>query len=423
MLTPQLIHALCRKGTLHPRFAPACAGEWAQRLIALYQDACRDGLSAGELEELLKPIQEEMADSRLFGAFRRLLEERCQYALPADTDFPAMRMPLLKASAQWLQGDAPLPSLEEWGRRLQLLHPQNPLAANGQLYGDLPENQVLRAFDAPTPQGLVDRYNTGVIQALLLGCTSLEVTVRAQDAPQLRRLCQYLRFFRLLARLRPADGTPLSLTMEVDGPGAVLEQGRRYGLQLAQFFPALCTMPQWRLSAKILWRGREARLELDQRSALKCPYHHFAACLPDEVRLFREALASLPPPWQLLEEFSPLQEEGGLLIIPDFSFRWNETPRPLHLELFHQWHGRELPRRLAWLAQHPQCPLVLGVDRALLKRKEVAQALEDSPLFPKVGFLYRDYPTVDKTLRALERRRQTLDGENGRKTGGQPPLP
>ncbi|MGN0866342.1 MAG: DUF790 family protein [Oligosphaeraceae bacterium] len=408
MLTPALVHALCRNGRLHPRFAPPDAGEWGERLIALYQDAWRHGLTAGELEEMLKPIQEEMGNPRLFAALRKLLEERCRYALPAEADYPALRLPLLQTSAQWLAGDAPLPALEEWPRRLQALHPQNPLAASGQLYGDLPENQVLRDFDAPTPRELVDRYNTGVVQALLLGCRSLEITLRAQNAPQLRRLCQYLRFFRLLAEIRPVEGDPTRLALSVDGPAAILEQGKRYGLQLALFFPALCTMPEWRISVHLPWRGRDALLELDQKSGLKCPYRHFAGCLPEEVRLFQDTLRRQDGPWELREEYLPLQGEEARFLFPDFIFQRKDTPRLLFLELFHRWHCRELPQRLEWLSRHPESPLVLGVERALLKRKEIAQALERFPLLPHMGFLYRDFPTVDKTLRTLEKRWQSL---------------
>ncbi len=404
MLTPALIQALCRKGRLYPRFAPPEAAEWGERLIALYQEARQNSLTAGEQEELLKPLQEEMANPKLFAALRKLLEERCHYALPAEADYPAMRLPLLQTSAQWLAGDDPLPSLEEWPRRLQSLHPHNPLAATGQLYGDLPENQVLRDFDAPTPQELVDRYNTGVIQALLLGCRSLEVTLRAQNAPQLRRLCQYLRFFRLLAEIRPAEGDPTSLSLTVDGPAAILEQGKRYGLQLALFFPALCTMPQWHIALRLPWHGQEALLELDQTSGLKCPYHHFAAALPEEVRLFQENLRQQDGPWELREEYLPLQGEEARFLFPDFTFQRKGSPQLLFLELFHRWHCRELPRRLEWLSQHPESPLVLGVERTLLKRKEIAQALEHFPLLPHRGFLYRDFPTVEKTLRTLEKR-------------------
>ncbi len=411
MLLPAHVSAFSRQGTLHPRFAPRTPEilALAEQMLQTFQEAFQNHLPLGQLDELLQPLLETATDRRLALGLRKLLEDRCHCTLDDDTDFAAERAKLLEASAQLLLGDAPLPQSDSWQTAFLCRFPQSPLLAAGNLYGDLPENQTILRFEALTPEQLLDRYDTGVIQALLLECKSLTITVGAAEAPQLRRLCQYLRFFQLLAdievlppRESPRDEPPLQqLKMTVDGPAAILEHGRKYGLQLALFFPAVCTMPAWKMKAVVLWKDKESELVLDQGSGLKCPYHNFAAALPEEVRRFRENFPA-DAPWKLLDDAPPLKTHGGQAVFPDFAFRKRGAAKTYSLELFHRWHATDLLRRLQYLAAHPKTTLLVGVERALLKRQEIAEALEGSEAFARAGFLYRDYPTHEKVLKALD---------------------
>ena len=56
---------------------------------------------------------------------------------------------------------------------------------------------------------------------------------------------------------------------------------------------------------------------------------------------------------------------------------------------------------------------MLGVDRSLLRDEELAARLESSAWFQAHGFLFRDYPTVErvqKALQAIVRERQARKG-------------
>ncbi len=411
MLLPAHVSAFSRQGRLHPRFADRTpeALALAEQMIQTFQEAFQNHLPLGELDELLQPLLETAPDRKFALALRKLLEDRCRCTLDDKIDFPAERARLLDASAQLLLGDAPLPRADAWQTEFQKLLPDSPLLAAGNLYGDLPENQTILRFEPITPGALLDRHDTGVIQALLLSCRSLVLIVGATDAPQLRRLCQYLRFFQLLADIEtlpprePKPGEPplQRLKMTVDGPAAVLEHGRKYGLQLALFFPAVCTMPVWELQAVVLWKEKESTLLLNQDSGLKCHYHNFAAALPEEVRRLRENFPA-GAPWRLLDAPPPLKIRGGQAVFPDFAFRKRGSTKIYSLELFHRWHSTGLLSRLDDLASHPETPLLLGVERGLLKRKEIAEALEGNAAFARAGFLYRDYPTHEKILKALD---------------------
>ncbi|MDD4099250.1 MAG: hypothetical protein PHC30_10810, partial [Lentisphaeria bacterium] len=67
------------------------------------------------------------------------------------------------------------------------------------------------------------------------------------------------------------------------------------------------------------------------------------------------------------------------------------------------WHQRQLSARLEHLERNPALPLIIGIDRAACRDQELRERLEQSETLDGRTFLFRDYPTVDKTLKCLER--------------------
>ena len=410
MLTSDLITASLRSGNLRPGFVRATLPDrlaLAEQLIAAYRDAAAERLTAAALDESVEPLLDGAADRRFAKALRKLLDDRSTFSSVAEQDFPALRAELFAASAALLQGERPFADLAEFQAALSERLPAHPLLEPRRIYADLPENDCLLQFEDITAPQLLDRYNLALVQALLLGATHLDLTIADPEPQRLRRIFKYLRFFQLLATVEAApgapkaDGAPLRLHLVVDGPASILEQSRRYGLQLASFFPAVCTAAEWRLVAEVTWRDKPATLELDQESRLVCPYHNFSAYVPDEIKLFHRHFQESVSDWKIVGHTPFLRGPGREVIIPDLSFE-HQDGALVHLELFNRWHASGLPQRLAWLAKHPKQSVVLGVDRTLARKPELAEALDRSSWFAEHGFLYRDYPTVDKTRRALE---------------------
>ena len=93
---------------------------------------------------------------------------------------------------------------------------------------------------------------------------------------------------------------------------------------------------------------------------------------------------------------------GQALLFPDFIFR-AESGAEFPMELFHRWHAAQLEQRLRWCEENPASGLLLGVDRALLKKDGVLkERLEASDYFQTHGFLFRDFPGVDKVSKLLD---------------------
>src|SRR3989339_1564181 len=83
----------------------------------------------------------------------------------------------------------------------------------------------------------------------------------------------YLKFFGLLFTLLQDDAQGLKL--RVDGPQQLLENGRSYGAELANFFAALLLLPgPWELEAPLRRKGvaRGFTFYLDHRHGYQTPY-------------------------------------------------------------------------------------------------------------------------------------------------------
>ncbi|NLF17098.1 MAG: DUF790 family protein [Lentisphaerae bacterium] len=408
MLTKELIRCRLDGGQLRPRFVDPdheVLQHDAARLLAVYRAS--PAPTRGEIEDAAAGIAATSPDPVLCRGLDKLLADRCEFGTPAAMDYEARRVAVFRAAGAVLRGGPPA-DLAAY-RAAVMAAAALPTGPEDDLYADLPENERLRHFRDLGPRQLLERYNVALVQALLLRSTHLEAVIGTAEPSRLRRLLKYLRFFRLLARLTPVTAAPEPPTwrLHVDGPASILAETRRYGLQLASFFPALCALETWSLETEVEWQGRPRRLRLDQGAGLVSHYRHFSAYVPEDIRLFHRHFRETVRDWQVTGETPFLRGSGQEMIFPDLSFRHGDGT-VLHLELFHRWHAGPLLERLQWLSRRPEEPLILGVDQVLARDEAVAAALEQAACFQQRGFLFRDYPTVAKTLKALERTRGGL---------------
>lgn len=417
VLTKDLIRCRLDHGAVKPQFIDTDSAGllgFAEQLIAVYTE--QPPPSREEIDEQVRPLLKMHSDVVIARGLQKLLDDRCDFEHPGTLDYPALREILFRASAEILRQGMPEEEEDYQARVLGQVTLPDEFFSEG-IYADLPENERLLHLREITPRQLLERYNVALVQSLLLRADRLEVVVAASDSAKLRRLLKYLRFFRLLARIYSAG--PLRMTKEgereqirlvIDGPASLFEQHRRYGLQLASFFPAICSLETWRLDTQVEWKEEKRRLCLTEKTGLVSHYRNFSAYVPDEIKLFHRHFAETADRWRIVGHTPFLQIEGQELVFPDLSFE-TEGSRTIHLELFHRWHAGQVLQRLETLTRHPRIPLILGVDRFLLRADPVREALESSDWFAERGFLFRDYPTVANTLNCLEKTIRILDTE------------
>lgn len=389
MLTKDLLRLRASGIYLRPQFLKTDDPDLlalAKELIAVYENSI--GEQAETLDNLADLIVLRQKDLKLARGLLKVIRGRAIFSGEND-DFPY---------AEKRQ--------EIFGRTMQLLHagslPQDARSVRDtiypdirQIYGDLPENERLLRFKKTFPQEALERYNTGLVQGALLTAGSLELSLpAATPAADLRNLFRSLRFFRLLFA-----GTieKKILKLVIDGPASILENSLKYGMQLACFFPAICRLPQWKLACTVMKNGKSYRLVLDESSRLQNHRAQFSGNL-EEHRMFLDYFHGHGEGWEIDDAPGYLSPDPQRVIFPDFQF--TKGGKTVYLELFHRWHATQLEERLS----NPPENLIIGVDRALLKKNGILKAkLESAPFFQSNGFFFRDFPGTENVLKLLNK--------------------
>ncbi len=356
--------------------------ELAGKILAHWRDGV--GQQRGGLEDAATAVLHQTRSLMVAKGLQKLVIDECTFRDAASSADLRERAFALTALRLRTPAADPLAHREAIASEVGL----TGATLSAQLYGDLPDAAVLEAgcpWDATT---LLARYNLAQCQGLLLTAKELTVTLHDREVGLRRKLLKALRFQRLLAEIRPV-GDALQLT--ISGPGAVLDQASRYGLNLALFLPALACAKRWEAHAWVqpLRTGSLTRLDLTNETGLVGDTR-FLGFVPEEIRTLERELRAKRPEWTL-EESHIIALQSGELIVPDMQIRVGQ--RVWALELFHRWHSTALTRRLAQLSAGEAPGLLLGVDRAVAKRPEHAD-LTTHPLFTARGFLFNDLPTV-----------------------------
>ena len=402
MLNTDLLRTTCRNGKIFCRFIDPEKEEnllFARSLLMIYRTGT--GRTRTEIASLCRSAGTGAADPKFAAGLEKLLNDRTVFsAADPEKDYPAFRKELFKRSGIAIaqKGDF---SEEKYRKSLQL----PPL----DIYGDLPDFELCTSFKDLTESELLHRYNTALVQTLLLFANSIHLTLRDTAPGELRKIVKFMKFFRLLAQITSPE--PNVLELDLSGPGALLENARKYGLLLGAFFPAVLHCKRYTLTADVEIRSRKARLELDEKSRLVSHYHNMAAYVPEEIRLFHRLVKEKSASWQIVGEtpFINMGKEG--ICCPDLSFS-NSGKLICHLELFHRWHRGGLQSRLAFLEENPQVPLIIGVDRGAVKDDEF-EALGCS--FPKAAgrvFRFRDFPGVETVIKMLDKYAENINKES-----------
>lgn len=375
--------------------------ELARQLLELYRlpENPAGAPTRGELEEMAEPLTKGHRDPKLAAGLHKLVADRCEFTAPLDLDYAELRRRIFRAGAELLKAGTGDPARY----RSELLGD-----FDGEIYRDLPQNEKLCRVRPMFARELLERYNCAQVQSLLLYCNELNLRIEEHNPAAVRRLFKYLKFFRLLAEITQLpvaarenkDGTFYRLALKISGPVSLFENTRKYAVQLASFFPAVCDLEKWTLVAEIEIDRRQSRLRLAEDSGLVGHYRNFSAYVPEEITMFHRLFREKSPEWEIVGD-SPFFNLGGQeLVFPDLSFR-HPDGRMKHLELFHRWHAGQLISRLTAMEEKPEPALIIGVDRALSGKKEIRAQLDSSSFFQARGFEFRDFPGVDRVLKKL----------------------
>ncbi|MCZ6532285.1 MAG: DUF790 family protein [SAR324 cluster bacterium] len=356
MLTGDLLLYTRRAGTVWPRLldpAQPALLSGAEALLELC--AAHLGRRRGELEEALRDFPLPAVQARVGQGLAKLLLDRCTFEAGGAAEPRALRSAVFDGGAEgWRRHGTE--GLAQWREALLAqvgaAHGMSPEQVQVGLYADLAENQLLVDMRALSPEALILRYNVAQVQGLLLRAGGLTLRCPLPPPQRLRQLFGYLKFFGLLFQVtRRGEG---EIEVLLDGPLSLLESGSRYGLNLAQFLPALLNWDApWTLHAVLTPRpGKpQARLELAPHPLLKSHYPERGQWVPEELRQFASAFNALDSPWRCLPAEEVLQLQDNAYLIPDFAFR-GAGGRLIYLEYLRYPVRQQLEKRLALIDEN-----------------------------------------------------------------------
>ncbi|MBQ7403123.1 MAG: DUF790 family protein [Lentisphaeria bacterium] len=356
-----------------------------------------------ETESAINALSARWTDLKLPKGLSKVIADSSVFSGDDSAAFPAEREKLFLASAELLSSDH---SLSPETFRQTVFQRAGIMLRDAPIYADLPDFEKIISVPDWTPQELVMRYNCVLAQSLLLYSSSLEITAEEPDPAKLRRFFKQLRFLRLLATVsmdQDRQGNAKRIRVYIDGPASILENGTKYGLQLASFFPVILPLNSWKMSSVIKPGTHELKFILDSKSNLRGHFGNHSAYIPEEIKMFVAHFRQTSDVWKIVPDAPPFLDLGGqTFLFPDLTF--SNGSQTVHLELFHKWHEGQLKDRLAFLAKHPDHPILLGIDRSLFPKKEGGDSvIRENPLYGEKIFLFSGYPGVERVLKLLNR--------------------
>jgi predicted nuclease of restriction endonuclease-like RecB superfamily len=341
----------------------------AADLIALFCAA--QGRSRGALEAELQVLEGDHTDYRVKRGLAHLLatdfstfEVDCPVDLPTLRQRVFARSSLSVPSAQ--HATATLTAVADELSR-ELARDIGPAQVRAWLYADLPEAYVLTSFEAPTPQGLLERYNLAQAQGVLYRASQVVLTAHRNDPGEYKLLFRYLKFFGLMAYIEgDADH---GFTLTIDGPASLFTPSPRYGLALAKLLPALLHVTRWHLTAVLVPRlgapspSQGSRFTLEAGCGL---VSHYPPGQPYDSILeqaLAERWAQTPTAWRLEREVDLIPLPGSVMV-PDFRLV-HPDGRSVLLEIVGYWRPEYLRKKFAQVRRAGRDDLLLAVSERL----------------------------------------------------------
>jgi predicted nuclease of restriction endonuclease-like RecB superfamily len=316
------------------------------------EDALEHGWTRGRIDEEIRAITGVDVDHKITKGLAKILLDKGEFETLSPTNPAELRWAVFCEAAKM----GPLARTAGKTRRTTAKDVYAVVAkdlgttvkeVSQGLYADLKNEQVLQSIPLPDPQTLLHRYNTALVQAILLKASRLTVELTEPDPKYVRQLMRFLKFHQLMYR---SEQTSSGFRFVVDGPQSLLKLSTRYGLQLANFLPGVLLQPgEWRLSAEVLWgKKRKLRkmLHLSSEMELKSHYKDTGTWTSRTEQWFMERYEKYDTDWTV-GPGEPIDLGQQQMLIPDLTFK--KDGRVGHLEILGFWRAKHLKDRLAEL--------------------------------------------------------------------------
>lgn len=389
MLTADLVSARRRgKDLVLTKLDPAGrarAVALAEQLIRIYGEHI--GRSRDDVDTAVGAIEVLPREARVKDGLWKLIDDRSTWGIPGGLDPEEVRRDVfLRATAD----RAALTSGRRFDRDAVLAaiataRGVEPSAIEQSLYADLRGAALLSAFDPISAVALVDVYERGQAQAVLLRAVRIEVGVECASPAAARALFRRLKFLGLLHTIAPAEK---GYTIVIDGPLSLFDAVTKYGQKMALVMPVLEACPRWTLEADIRWGKTRVPLVFRASSAPTTPERGTPSVaepepLPDALAELLQRFSDLDTGWTARQSDRVLDLPGVGLCIPDLVFtRGGET---VYFEALGFWSRDAVFRRVELVERGIGHKMLFAVSSRLRVSQELLDENASSALYVYKG--------------------------------------
>ena len=397
MLTADLVKVSLQRNEVRPAYIRTDAQEslmLSESLIEIFKSHV--GEPRFELDNELEEFLGTGTAFILHRGLAKLLLDRCEFESESALEPYELRCATFEAAAAAYRREESIKFdrsavIEPLLERLEL--DREHFEQN--LYADLKNEQTLKNFKHCTSDWLLKRYNVALTQAILLRATELRIRIENQSTARYRELFRMMKFFQLLFTVEGTmdDGYEIRL----DGPYSLFKSSQRYGLQMANFLPALLHCDQWELEATVLWgkQRKERKFHLSTEAGLTSHTRMAGQWQPAEMSWLMEQFPKLESEWEVSEGGAVTDLGGQGVFLPDYVFTHRQTRQQVWMEIFGFWRRGGVGARLELLQEHGVSNVILALSRDLYTDEE---ALAD---FPGEVYIFRSAPNAKEVLEVL----------------------
>jgi predicted nuclease of restriction endonuclease-like RecB superfamily len=413
MLTADHVRARKKDGELIVRRLDAKERARATELARAYLAVARAhvGRTRDELVEAWAAVEVAPRERRVADGLRKLIEDLSEMSAESAVDPIELRREVFSAaSVARASGEGRVDRALVLGG-VAIARGLSPEDVERALYSDLKGEQILSAVDGTGPEALVERYDRGQVQAVLLRAVRVIADVTCAAPAAYRALFRELKFRRLLYRIERRER---GYRIEIDGPFSLFESVTRYGLALALLLPALEECEELALVAEIRWGQRREPLvfrhfvgKASNVAGVSGPTPAGSAPatagVRDDVAELIAGFAALDTPWRVHENEEILDLPGIGVCVPDLVFSRAGQREKIYFEALGFWSRDAVWKRVELAKGGLSKPVLFAVSSRLRVSEAVLTDEDAAALYVYKGVM--SPRSVERKLSLLAERR------------------
>ncbi|MEM2637137.1 MAG: DUF790 family protein [Candidatus Korarchaeota archaeon] len=351
-----LIETSIRKERIYPRFLNIEEIVIVARVISTFKENVGKKYSVviSDLEEIEEYLESDYKIARGLG---KILEERHAKIESKSAISPKIARDFAFARGPALSLEKRKKIIEEGAKEFNI----SPDEFEQALWADFPDEKILTEVEDISPRQLLEEYNLGVLEAILLHAT--DVTVYSDNTINIVSVA------KMHGLMYDAVQHGNKIILVLYGPFSTVRLTKKYGILFAKLVPYIIAGNEWKISANILKDQSKKKLfKFELSSSNKPLLPTIKLSVPtfdsEQERKFVNAFSGIDIPWKLERYHKPILV-GNILVFPDFRFFREESE--VFVELVGFWTPNYLKKKLNVVGKRDD--LIFVVDKKLTCEK------------------------------------------------------